>query len=178
MLNGCALHAFKYEARDDVTYRNLAESGAKEVSIGNFTDSSPEVNQSTVRGSLFVSPYEKSFANYIKAALEEEIKAQNLLKDNAPIKITGELLTNKIRGGGFSDDFVGSARVSVRFKVQNKKDANNFKYNKVVSINHFWPSNFNGAVAKIDAIENYAEAIGLLISKLFDDDDFVSSIQE
>jgi hypothetical protein len=68
---------------------------------------------------------------------------------------------------------VGTAKISVRFSVEN---LGGVKFNKVITVNHEWESSFIGAIAIPNAQNNYPITVKKLISKLMLDKDFISAV--
>lgn len=166
-LTGCASTAPHYQATNDNVRALQAKSGGK-IALGEFTAKEASLNQLSIRGGNYASPYAGSFAEYLKAALKSELESAGKLDSAAPVVITGELLSNSLDAAVGT----GTAHISARIVVMHGKDR---LFDKVVSGDRTWESSFIGAVAIPAARQNYAETVKALLANLFSDRDFLKA---
>lgn len=140
------------------------------MSVTQFGQSSPEVDNLTLRGGSMTSPYNNSYSEYVTKALEEELKLAGIWGPQEDIQITGTLIDNQIDISGFS---VGTGSISVQFVV---KRNNKPVYDKVISVKHEWQSSFVGAVAIPAGANNYPIMLQKLFAELFKDEKFIKSV--
>ncbi|MFZ6689098.1 hypothetical protein ACO0K0_15255 [Undibacterium sp. SXout11W] len=168
-LTGCAAVAPKYQATVDNAKTLQATQGGV-ASVGPFTAKNANLNQLSLRGGAYTSPYNNSYAEYLKEALRVELESAGKLGNNTNVVITGELLKNSLDAAIGT----GTANVSARFVVTRDK---NKSYDKVLSADTQWESSFVGAIAIPAARQHYADAVKQLLGKLFEDKDFQQSIK-
>ena len=170
LMTACSVNAPKYSPSADNS-NILQDLTTHKISVGNFNDSSPQVNSLSMRGSSLVSPYNESYSLYLTKALEEELKLAGIWDNKSSIRISGALIDNQLDVSGFS---VGTASITVRFVV--KRD-NKVVYNNVVVANHEWESSFMGAIAIPAGQSNYPVVIQKLFTNLFNDKKFMTAIK-
>ena len=169
-LTGCVtVVAPPYQATID-NVRTLQTAPDGKVSLGQFTAKSPDLNHLSIRASTYNSPFNDSYADYLKEALRAELESAGKLALGAPVVITGELQTNAL------DPAVGtaSAHISARIVV---KRGNDVVFDKVVHGDSEWESSFIGAIAIPLARQQYGETLKKLIGNLFADPDFKKIFQ-
>lgn len=169
LASGCSMNAVHYQPDFDLV-NEMKDRKSAEMGVGEIATPDPRVNKLSIRGSAMVSTHNQSYGDYLKVAIQEQLKQAGLYQDSSPIVITGELLGNKINAAGFS---VGTAHISARFVVQKTAVT---VFDKLVSIEHEWESSFLGAVAIPNAQNNYPIAVQKLITELMSDDDFVTAV--
>lgn len=173
LLGGCASVAPEYSPSND-NARILSSKPGKGVGAGDFRNGGkdPEgLDRLTIRGGSFTSPYDGSYAAYLREALRMELQAAGRWKPDSAVRISGELLDNQLDASGIS---IGTARVSARFVVLNGGVS---RYEKVITVDHEWESAFAGPIAIPRARENYVVTIQRVIGKLLADEDFQKAIQ-
>jgi len=125
-----------------------------------------ELNSVRARASIYRSPVNDSFPDYIAKALETDLAAGGRLNASSPRVVTGVLEKNDLSAAAITTN---SAEVAVRFKVT---DGARTRFDKVVSVTHEWDSSFLGAIAIPRAIENYVVTVQKLVGKLLGDSEF------
>jgi len=164
LLTGCASTAPNYQATNDNT-RTLQLVSGGNVGVGNFTAASDDLNHLTIRAERFSSPYNDSFAEYLKQALRSELEASGKLNANSATTITGILLKNELN----TPFDIGTAHISARIVVTRNSTS---LFDKVISGDSQWESSFIGAIAIPASRQHYADAIKKLLRNLFADPDF------
>lgn len=173
MLGGCASVAPEY-VQTNSNVRLLQTRSGNGLTTGEFKfvgEQGDRLNQLTIRGGTFTSPYQGSYAVYLREALRIELQAAGRWNPNTGVQISGQLLDNQLDASGTS---VGTARVSARFVVQKYSKV---LYNKVITVDRQWESSFIGGIAIPRAKEEYIATIQKVIGKLFADHDFLRAIE-
>lgn len=170
MLTACTTVAPGYQATVDNVKALQKVPGNGAADVGKFTVADESLNRLTIRASVYKSPSNGSFAEYIKEALRSELGSAGKLGSRTNAVISGQLLKNSIDGSYG----VGTANVSVRFTVTH---GTTISYEKIISGETKWDSPFIGAIAIPEAQRNHTEAVKQLLAKLFSDPDFQKSIQ-
>jgi hypothetical protein len=163
-LTGCAVVAPPYQATND-NVRSLQTLPGGMVSLGQFTAKSPDLNHLSIRASSYNSPFNDSFAEYLKAALGSELEAAGKLDPKAPVVITGELQTNSL------DPAIGTGNAHISARIVIKR-GNDVVFDKVVHGDSEWESSFIGAIAIPMARQQYGETMKKLLANLFSDPGF------
>jgi hypothetical protein len=163
-LTGCAATAPPYQATND-NVRALQTLPGGKVSLGEFTAKSPDLNHLSIRAGSYSSPFNDSYAEYLKQALRAELESGGKLDPKSPVTITGELQTNSIEPSAGT----GSAHISARIVVKRGSDV---IFDKVVHGDSEWESSFMGAIAIPLARQQYGETLKKLIANLLADPDF------
>lgn len=170
---GCSTTAPKYQASFE-NVQKLKSAGKFQVNVGTFTPDSnnkDSVEKLSIRGGSFLSPYNDSYASYLREALRQELYDAGGLSDTSSVVITGVLLKNEIDASGIN---IGTAAVSAQFTVS--KD-NQVRYSKVKSASHQWESAFAAANAIPKAHQNYPVAIQNLLGLLYEDAEFQKALK-
>lgn len=173
IMTGCASVAPVYVAKNENIRVLQSKPGAK-IGAGDILikkENADRLNQLTIRGGGYTSPYQDSFANYLKEALIIELRAAGRWDPSSTIKISGELLENDLDGSGMN---TGTARVGARFIIDHSGVT---AYNKVLTADHSWESSFMGAIAIPKARENYVATVQKLLGMLFSDAEFLDAIR-
>jgi hypothetical protein len=168
-MSGCTMNAVQYQP-DFNLVSELKDQNIRSISVGDISNKEPALNRISLRGSPMVSTYSNSYADYLEAAIKEQLLQSGLYEESSTIEISGELLENKVSVASFS---IGTANISARFIVKNSE---NIRFNKIVAIEHQWPSSFVGAIAIPNAQNNYPLAVQKLINKLMSDSEFISAV--
>ncbi|VAW58244.1 hypothetical protein MNBD_GAMMA11-2817 [hydrothermal vent metagenome] len=169
-ISACSINAPKYQPSTDNS-NLLQDTSDNKLSVGEFTQKSPDVNDLSLRGGSLVSPYNESYTLYLNKALEEELKLAGIWDNKSTTKISGTLIENELDISGFS---VGTASIKVKFVVT--RDSN-IVYSKQLSASHEWESSFIGAIAIPAGQNNYHIVVQKLFNKLFSDKDFMAAIK-
>lgn len=172
-LGACSFVAPKYNSSPENVNR-LRDAGLGKVKVGEFAadpQAKNNVDKLTIRGSSYASPYNKSFAAYLKESLRQELEDARLLDAGADAEVSGVLLRNELDGSGFS---IGTADIEARFRV--RRDGT-VRYDRVKSAHHEWESSFVGATAIPAAAENYPTVVQKLLTSLFGDADFIAALK-
>ena len=172
LATGCTLPTTKYEVSVD-NVQQLKRAGKTRVHVGKFTvapENEKKLNNLTFRGSNFTSPYNNSYAEYLKQAMKSELIEASRYRGNSKIIITGELLKNEFDASGIN---TGLASISARIVVENNGRK---KYNKIISVDHSWESSFGGATALPKAQMGYNDTVNKFLKKLFSDKQFLQAI--
>lgn len=170
---GCTTTAPTYQASFE-NVQKLKSSGTTPVKVGTFavdSNNKDKVENLTIRGGSFLSPYDGSYVSYLRAALHQEFYDAGRLSDTSNVVITGVLLNNEIDASGIS---VGTAAISAQFTVS--KD-NQVRFDKAMSATHQWESAFTAANAVPKAQQNYPVVIQKLLSSLYEDAEFQKAIK-
>ena len=168
LVAGCTTTAPTYQASFE-NVQKLKSVSTVPVKIGIFTADSnnkDRVENLTIRGGSFLSPYDGSYASYLREALRQEFYDAGRLSDTSNVVITGVLLNNEIDASGFS---IGTAAISAQFTVS--KDSQ-VRYNKIMLATHQWESAFAAANAVPKAHQNYPVVVQKLLSNLYGDVEF------
>ena len=172
-LSGCAQVPLTYQP----TMQNLETIKAANVaptSLGVFAvapDKAPAIDQSvSARSATVVSPINGSFAQYLKDALMQELRAAGKYDPASPVVISG-LLTRNMLDAPMT---TGSGALAARFTVTRSGTR---VYEKELEEKAEWPSSFIGAEAIPRAINEYASLYKKLIGRLFGDAEFKAAVQ-
>jgi len=129
----------------------------------------PDVDQHvTMRSVVLSSPYDGSFAKYLAKTIDADLTAGGKFDPNSDLVING-LLTRSDESDGMSE---GHAELGAKFTLTK---GGRVVYEKQMFVGAQWESNFVGAVAIPDAINNYTSLYDKLAIKLFDDKDFAAA---
>lgn len=146
------------------------QSGAAPLRVGAFSaDPKLDGKPLNVRGSTLSGGEDGKFSTYLRDALSTELKTAGRLDDNAAIEISGELLQNRLNGGGGAAAGDGHATVQARFVI--KRDGAQV-YDRTLTAEHHWPSSFMGPIAIPAAFDNYTATVQKLLQQLFSDPQF------
>lgn len=165
-LNACAGVAPAYQATNDNVRLLQADKNSK-LATGEFKNGKKgkELDNLSIRAGAYTSPYEGSFALYLREAIRAELEAAGRWDPNSRVRISGELLDNALEAGAST----GSGLVSAHFVVER---AGMKSYDKTLTAKHQWESSFMGPVAIPAARQGYAATVQKLVNQLFADKDF------
>ncbi|PFH11653.1 TonB family protein [Collimonas sp. PA-H2] len=169
-LTGCAAVAPNYQPTNDNVRTLQALPGGK-VAVGQFTAKDKSLESLSIRAGSYNSPYNGSYAEYLKAALRAELEGSGKFDAASPVVVTGQLLENSLDGASFT---TGTAKISARFVVT-QSGAKTF--DKVVAGASQWESSVIGMVAIPAARANYIDTIRKLLANLFADRDFQTALR-
>jgi len=169
LLPGCAsLKLGDHQPAVD-TLVALRDSGIAPLAVGEFKLASglnPDLDKhQSSRGNPIDPPAGSTFSGYLKDSLTADLKAAGKLDAASPLSVRGQLTKNELSTG------VSSAQVvlGARFQVV-RSDA--VVFDKEIVQDDKWDSSFVGAVAIPQAMNHYAQAYNVLLSKLYADTDF------
>lgn len=149
-------------------------SGMPPAAVGNFALAAgkpAEMDKGvSVRSNVVSSPYDQSFAKYLKETLTAELKAAGLFDAAAPLSIQGELLDSLLD----APIGTGKGKISARFTVTR---AGKKVFEKDYTAESSWESGFVGAVAIPAAINEYSALYRQLVGKLLEDAAFRAAVK-
>lgn len=169
-LAGCAIQAPTYQPSID-NVETLRRAQVKPMQVG-AASAAPGLSTATsisLRGNPMSSPVGSGYADYLAAALRQELELAKLLDPKATIEVSSVLLKNDIAAGGVS---TSSGEIAARFTV--KRDGA-VRYEATKSANLSWDSSFVGAIAIPAAQQNYPRLVHRLLADLFTDAAFVAA---
>lgn len=172
VLAGCATPAPLYQSSFDNTL--VLKRGSGKTKVGEFTapeDQRATLNKISLRANSMTSPYNDSYAEYLREALKQELRDAGRYDENADLEVSGVLLKNAVDAWDFK---VGTAQLSARFIVRRGPAV---RYDGVVTIEHQWPSAFPAMIAVPTARDNYPIAVQKLIKQLLADPKFISALK-
>lgn len=171
-LAGCATPMGAPQASIDTTTK-LRGAGLAPASLGSFTlapGQSASLDQGvSLRGSQVHSPYNGSFAQYLKETLRVELDAAGLLNPASATVISGTLTESD------ADAAIGqgTAKLAARFVVTRGQAV---AYDRTLRADANWESSFVGAVAIPLAAGQYQGLYRRLAGQLFEDPEFVKAM--
>lgn len=171
-LSGCINAAYPTPTASLVNIEQVRKQSFAPVSVGSFALGAglpPELDKGvSVRGSnTMSSPYEGSFAAYLRETLVAELKGAGKYDAAAPVAVSGWLTASELSAGGPGTN--GTGRLAARFVV---KQAERTLYDNELSVSDNWPSAFMAVEAVPAAFNGYGALYGKLVGKLFADESF------
>jgi hypothetical protein len=169
---GCASVAPKYASLPD-NINLLRDVGAQPVRLGQFTAdpaSQGKVEQLSIRGGEYHSPYGDSFVLYLQEALRQDLEGAKLLSPTGAVEVAGVVIKNELDTGMDK----GSASIEARFLVRRGAEV---RFDKVKSATFEWESSFVGAIAIPRSQQNYPVAVQKLYSQLYADPAFQAALK-
>jgi hypothetical protein len=167
-LVGCVQMPISYQPNMQ-NIEALRASNIAPVNVGAFVlaaGKNPAIDKSvTARSGTFVSPNGDSFAQFLKEALTQELKAAGKHDAQSTTVITGALTDNSLE----APIGTGKGSLGARFTVTRGGVA---AYQKDLVETAQWPSGFVGAEAIPTALNEYASLYKKLFARLFGDPDF------
>lgn len=170
LATGCASKAPPYQASIP-NVETLRKSELRAMRVGTFT-SEPNATGATsigLRGNPMESSVGAGFADYLAAALRQELELARLLDPNASVEVKGILLKNDISAGGINTN---SGEIEARFLISRDEQV---RYDKVKHGEMVWESSFVGAVAVPRAQQQYPLMVQKLLGELFLDREFIDA---
>lgn len=167
-LGACTGPAPKYQASIDNAL-TLKRIGKAPMRAGQFSALDTANKSLQLRASSMVSPYNDSYADYLREALRNDLIEAGRLDENAHIVVDGVLLKNDMDISGLS---LGTAGMSARFAI---KRGNGVQFEKEISVTHDWNSDFRGAIAIPMARDMYPVVVQKLLRALYADPDFAAA---
>lgn len=169
LLTGCAQLRLGAPVAGIDNIQKAKSSGIAPVSLGAFTLAAGKPAgmdlSVTARTNSIFSPYDSSFAKYLKENLSADLRAAGLLEPGSTTVVEGQLTDSQL------DAAVGQAKGSVaaRFTVTR---AGAKVYDRELRASASWESPFVGAYAVPAAVNEYALLYRKLVAALLDDPAF------
>lgn len=169
--SGCALQAPRYTASLE-NIQKLKDTNTQTVKVGAFTATpgKDNANPISLRGSSLASPYSGSYAEYLAAAIKEDLSLAGKLAPGAQIEVSGALQKNDIDVGVGT----GTGYLEARLVVTRSGAV---RYDQVKSIHDEWESSFFAAVAIPRAQERYPVMMQKLLAALYEDPAFLDALK-
>lgn len=173
ILTGCAQVPLGNPVASVDNIQAAKATGMKPVNVGVFkleTGKDPKLDASiAIRASTAVSPFDGSFASYLRETLATELKAAGLFDPASSVTIEGFLVDSQL------DTAItqGSGSLAARFVVLR---AGKPSYDKLLKVNATWDSSFVGAVAIPAARNEYSALYRKLVSALLADPAFRTAV--
>jgi len=131
----------------------------------------PSMDRSiAIRAVTMKAPGTGSFAGYLKKALETELWGAGKLNPAAASIIEGELTESRITTGLPE----GRAVLGARFRVRR---AGQTVYDRELTVQTSWASNFIGAIAIPEAMDRYTSLYPTLVGALLEDATFRAAVR-
>ncbi|MDR3426870.1 hypothetical protein [Silvimonas sp.] len=173
LATGCSIVAPKYSPSIP-NVGQLKSAGDFNAKVGKFTsvDGSPgNANPISIRGSGMHSPYNNSYAEYLAAAIAQELELAGRLNPGSQLEISGLLQKNDLDGSGMN---TGTGDIQARFVV---KKAGAIVYDQVKVAHIEWESSFAGAIAIPKAQQSYPDLVSKLLETLYADNNFINALK-
>jgi hypothetical protein len=168
--SGCAIQAPTYQASvESVEALRRAGLAPLRVSEASADPSLSTATAISLRGNSMSSPVGSGYADYLAAALRQELELAKLLDAGSRTDVTGVLLKNDISAGGISTN---SGEIAANFTVRRDGVV---RYQAVKSATMSWESGFAAAVAIPAAQQSYPQLVQRLLSSLFSDPAFLDA---
>lgn len=152
--------------------QKLRAANMSTVKLGDFTLGSAlaagDDQSMSMRGGNSVSAPQGSFTQYMKATLEEELKAAGLLDAHSSIVITGTLMATELHTS------IGTATGFIKARFTVTRDGK-VRFDRELKAEDSWESSFVGAVAIPAAANHYQGLFRKLAGVLIDDKDFLAA---
>lgn len=173
LLSGCAVKMGAPVASMDNVQAAKA-SGMAPAALGEFALAAGKPKSLdegvSLRGTGLSSPFQGSFAQYLKETLATELKAAGLLEPGAPVVIQGWLTDSQADATGISQ---GNGSLGARFVVVR---AGKKVYEKELQVSSTWESSFLGSVAIPAAVHQYTALYRKLVNRLLADPEFKAAV--
>lgn len=172
-ISGCTTTAPPYTVSVP-NIQKLRDVGSSKITVTKVdlpAKNQEKLNSISLRGSTLLSPYDGSYAKYLREALRMEFYEAGRLAENSNIELSGVLMQNDIDSTGFS---IGTSILEAKFMVLRN---NELKYDKIITSNHQWESSFAGAIAIPAAVNNYQTSVQKLLDLLYSDKAFQEAIK-
>jgi hypothetical protein len=171
-MSGCSMAVARYSPSTDaqIALRDAKEKSAASVSVGDFQISGISLtNNSRVscRSALIVPPADKkTFTNYIRSALIDELRISRLYDENSKVVVSGNLSQLQVSSSGTS-----SWKLTVVFSVGDVD-----KVSFTSNVDHEYVSSFDANSACQSAIQAFPVAVQRLISDFVQSKEFLDAI--
>jgi hypothetical protein len=174
LLAGCAIVPMGPPAPSMENILKARGAGLPPLALGTFAlapGKDPSLDHKiSIRANTIHSPFQSSFAAYLKETLAADLRAAGLLDPQAPLVIAGQLTDSRIEVPIGS----ASAAVAARFTVSR---AGVEVYAKELRADASWAAEFNGFEAVPMAVNRYEQLYRQLAGKLLDDADFRAALR-
>ncbi len=169
-LAGCALGTVPYQPSIDSVER-LRGAGLAPIAVGEFSVARDATGGTTIslRGNPMSSSVGANYADYLAAALRQELELARLLDPKASVEVGGMLMRNDISAGGISTN---SGEIEARFVVRR---AGQVRFDRTKRAALSWESGFMAATAIPAAQQHYPLMVQKLLGALFADPDFIAA---
>jgi hypothetical protein len=169
LLGGCAQLKMGVPVPSIDNIQKARSAGVSPVAVGSFqlAPGKPGAmdQRVTARGNTVFSPYESSFARYLKEALAADLGAAGLLDPNSHVVIDGWLPDSRL------DVPAGQATATVAARFTVTHDGVK-RYDKELRASATWQAPFVGIEAVPAAINEYGLLYRKLVAMLLDDPAF------
>lgn len=169
LLTGCAQIRLGAPVAGIDNIQKAKASGIAPVAVGAFTLAAGKpasMDQSvTARTNAIFSPFDNSFAKYLKENLSADLRAAGLLEPASAIVVEGQLTDSQLDAGLGQ----ASGSVAARFTVARGGAK---VYERELRASATWESPFVGAYAVPAAVNEYALLYRKLVTALLDDPAF------
>ena len=164
LMSACTIQAPHYTPSPGNV--SILKKGTKSATLGEFKATKTDTAIS-LRGTKLNSPYNNSYAEYLKSAITQELEKAQLLSANSSIIIEANILENDLDASGFS---LGEGVIQVEFIITN---AGQEVYRNTLIEKIEWESSFIGAIAIPNAQLSYPRLIEKLLNALYKDEKFM-----
>jgi hypothetical protein len=166
-----------YEASYE-NVRSLAAAPLKAVALDPFTSSGSGA-MAFVRLEPAFSPVGENFADYVRDALEQELRRAHLLDPAAKTRISGDVVENRFHTLGATDASgersQGHTIVEVEFVVRREGGE---RYRKIIRSDVGYPVTLlEGKHAISRALASYPDAVRGLLQRLYRDPAFLKALE-
>jgi len=172
-LGACTMQALPGPTATLDNIQALRAGGVAPMTVGSFTPgpgAPTEMDQSiTVRAGIQPAP-EGSFAKYLGDTIAAELKGAGRFDPGSTLIVSGVVTNTHVDSGMPAG--TAQAALGAHFTLMR---AGKVVFDKTLSVDSTWDSNFIGAVAIPDAINHYTDLFQKLAGKLFSDPDFVAA---
>jgi hypothetical protein len=173
-LAGCAMAPMGKPVPSMENIGKARGAGLPPMALGSFTlapGKEPSLDQKvSIRTNTIYSPFESSFAAYLKETLAADLRAAGLLDAQSPVVVGAQLTDSQISVP------VGeaSATIAARFTVSR---AGAPVYAKELRARSEWKAEFNGFEALPMAVNRYEQLYRQLTAALLDDAEFRAAVK-
>lgn len=174
VLLGCVTASGCTAAIDDVppsleTMRVLRDQGVPPMALGAFTPASREIGRAiTIRLSVLHAPKGRTFAEFLGATFETELRAAGKLDPASPLRLDGVLTESRA-----SEDFKnGGGSLGARISLWR---GGKLVLAKDYRVDAKWHSDFIGALAIDEAFLQYNALYAQLVRKALSDPELIAA---
>lgn len=151
------------------TMQVLRVQGVPPMALGSFIAASPEVDHAiSIRLGILHAPKGRTFAQFLGASFETELKAAGKLDPASPLRLDGVLTESRA-----DDDFKkGGGSLGARISLwRGGKPV----LTKGYHVEAKWHSDFIGAIAIDEAFLQYNALYAMLVRKVLSDPEFIAA---
>ncbi|HEX4183703.1 MAG TPA: hypothetical protein VHY34_10645 [Caulobacteraceae bacterium] len=172
-LSACALPALPPPDATMANIQAVRVGGLPPMQVGAFSPApgapTEMDSQITVRAGIQPAPG-GSYAKYLGEVLAADLKAAGKLDPNTDLVVSGVVVDTHVDSGMPAG--AAGAKLAAKFTLVK---AGKTVFDKTLSVNAVWNSEFIGAVAIPDAVNHYMGLFPALANKLFTDPDFIAA---